>query len=64
MNLPITTGEAEELNVLDKLREECHLELEQTQKELRDIGLMMEQSHLEVAKLQQRNASISAHLYT
>ena len=62
MNLPITTGEAEELNVLDKLREECHLELEQTQKELRDIGLVMEQSHLEVAKLQQRNASISAHL--
>jgi two-component system, NarL family, sensor histidine kinase DegS len=62
MNLPSSTGETAVPNVLEKLREECHFELEQTQKELREIGLMMEQSRLEVTKLQQRNASISAHL--
>ncbi len=44
------------------LKEEFQTELEQSKRELREIGLMIEQSQLEVSKLQQRNASISAHL--
>lgn len=62
MNLPSTTGETDAANAVERLRDECQLELEQAQNELKEIGLMMEQSRLEVSKLQQRNASISAHL--
>ena len=51
-----------EANVWEVLKEECRNELEQSRRELKEIGLMIEQSQLEVTKLQQRNASISAHL--
>src|SRR5574341_2040007 len=37
-------------------------ELEETQRALREIRLMMEQSQGELAKLTQRNAAITAHL--
>jgi two-component system sensor histidine kinase DegS len=37
-------------------------ELEETQKALREITLMIEQSQVEVAKLSQRNAAITTHL--
>ncbi len=37
-------------------------ELEQTEKALRDINLLIEQSQTEVNKLTQRNAAITAHL--
>jgi two-component system sensor histidine kinase DegS len=37
-------------------------ETENTQRELRDIGLMLEQSQVEVEKLSQRNATITMHL--
>lgn len=37
-------------------------ELEETEKALREITLMIEQSHGEVLKLSQRNAAITAHL--
>ncbi|MGD8457561.1 MAG: sensor histidine kinase [Anaerolineales bacterium] len=37
-------------------------EIENTQRELRDIGLMLEQSQVEVDKLSQRNATITMHL--
>ena len=37
-------------------------ELEETEKALREVTLMIEQSHGEVMKLSQRNAAITAHL--
>ncbi len=37
-------------------------ELEQTEKSLRDINLLIEQSQAEINKLTQRNAAITAHL--
>lgn len=46
----------------DTLKDECRNELDQSRRELREIEVMIEQSQLEVSKLQQRNASISAHL--
>lgn len=51
-----------EVSVWDKLKEELGSETEQCRKELREIALMLEQSQLEVGKLTQRNASITAHL--
>lgn len=44
------------------LKVELQGELEQAKKELKEIGLMLEQSQIEVNKLAQRNASITAHL--
>lgn len=52
----------QETNVWDALKEEIHGELEQSRRELKEIALMIEQSQLEVNKLAQRNASITAHL--
>jgi two-component system, NarL family, sensor histidine kinase DegS len=37
-------------------------ELEETQRSLREVTLMIEQSQMELAKLTQRNAAITAHL--
>ena len=37
-------------------------EIEDTQRELREIGMMLEQSQVEVEKLSQRNATITMHL--
>jgi two-component system, NarL family, sensor histidine kinase DegS len=54
--------ESQEKNVWENLKEECSSELDQSRRELKEISLMIEQSQLEVTKLQQRNASISAHL--
>jgi len=62
MNLPSNTQEHEELNIWEKLKQDCRNELEQAQKELKDINTLIEQSQLEVSRNQQRNASISAHL--
>ncbi len=59
----MTTEEMqEEVDVWDVLRGEVKGELEQIRKELEEIGLMLEQSQLEVGKLAQRNASVTAHL--
>jgi len=62
MNLPDKSLEAGELSIWEQLKEDCRLELEQAQKEYKEISLLMEQSRVEVAKLQQKNASTSAHL--
>ncbi len=37
-------------------------ELEETQRALREVNLMMEQSQGELAKITQRNTAISSHL--
>ncbi|MEW5872577.1 MAG: ATP-binding protein [Chloroflexota bacterium] len=49
-------------NVWDELKEQIQTELDQYRKELKEIALMLEQSQVEVSKLTQRNASITAHL--
>jgi two-component system sensor histidine kinase DegS len=46
----------------ETLAEELRQELETARKEFEEIQLMLEQSQLEVTKLTQRNATISAHL--
>ncbi|MGD8604445.1 MAG: histidine kinase [Anaerolineales bacterium] len=50
-------------NPLDAFLEETHSELDQLRAELKEIGLLVEQSEGEVDKLAQRNASITAHLH-
>ena len=62
MNLPSKTQDQEELTILEKLKQDCRIELEQAQKELKEIIMVIEQSQLEISRIQQRNASISAHL--
>jgi two-component system sensor histidine kinase DegS len=50
-------------NPLAEFLEGTHSELDQLRAELREIGLLVEQSEGEVDKLAQRNASITAHLH-
>lgn len=56
-------GAEQEVDVWGELRERIQTELDQYRREIKEIDLMMEQSQLEVDKLAQRNASISAHLH-
>jgi len=49
-------------DVWESLSGNVQKEIENTQRELRDIGLMLEQSQVEVEKLSQRNATITMHL--
>jgi two-component system sensor histidine kinase DegS len=57
--------EAPELSPVEKLAEfadELAAEYEETERELREISLLIDQSRGEVEKLAQRNATISGHL--
>ena len=49
-------------NVVVNLHDRIQQEIDETQRELREIGLMLEQSQVEVDKLGQRNATITMHL--
>ncbi len=62
MNLPASSLDQEEYSLLEQLKHDCRIELEQTQKENKEIALLIEQSQLENSRIQQRNASITAHL--
>jgi two-component system sensor histidine kinase DegS len=62
MTLPSKTLDPDELSSIEKLKQECRLELEQAQKELKEIVMLIEQSQLEITRIQQRNASISTQL--
>jgi two-component system, NarL family, sensor histidine kinase DegS len=62
MNLPDISQNSEGLNVWEKLKQDCKSELEQGKKELKETITLIEQSQLEVSKIQQRNATITAHL--
>ena len=62
MNLPSKSQEPEAPLVWEKLKQDCNSELEQAQRELHEITTLIEQSQQETSRLQQRNASISAHL--
>src|SRR5512132_4102151 len=54
MAMDIVASNGEELDL--------RAELEETEKALREVTLMIEQSHGEVLKLSQRNAAITTHL--
>ncbi len=56
------TEETKDTAFWNELREELRQEVEQSQRELMEINLMLEQSQLEVNKLAQRNAQITTHL--
>lgn len=58
----VATDAQEEVSRWDALRNNIVETLEQAKREMGEIDLMLEQSQLEVNKLTQRNASISAHL--
>ena len=60
--LPQTTDETKNSAFWNELREELRQEVEQSQRELMEINLMLDQSQLEVNKLAQRNAQITTHL--
>ena len=62
MNLAGKSQEPEAQTTWELLKQDCRSELEQAQRELTEINLLIEQSQLETSRLQQRNASISAHL--
>jgi two-component system sensor histidine kinase DegS len=62
MTLPSKIQDQENLSIWEQLKQDCRNELEQTQKELKEIITLIEQSQLEISRIQQRNASISAHL--
>jgi len=49
-------------NIVISLHDSIQQEIDETQRELREIGLMLEQSQVEVEKLGQRNATITMHL--
>lgn len=53
---------SESEDVWESLSENVQSEFENTQRELKEIGLMLEQSQVEVEKLSQRNATITMHL--
>ncbi len=52
----------DEQDVWENLKDKVKGELDQSRRELKEIALMLEQSQLEVSKLAQRNASITARL--
>jgi two-component system sensor histidine kinase DegS len=59
----MTNEETQEtVNIWETLSDQLRLNLDQYRRELKEIDLMLEQSQLEVNKLTQRNASITAHL--
>jgi len=62
MNLPSKSQEPKDGTLWEKVKLDCKYEFEQAQKELKEIIMLIEQSQLETSRLQQRNASISAHL--
>ena len=62
MTLPSKSQEPEAQGVWDTLKQDCKFELDQAQKDVKEISMLIEQSQLESSRLQQRNASISAHL--
>jgi two-component system sensor histidine kinase DegS len=62
MNLPSTTQDHEGLGIWEKLRQDCKNELDHARVELKETITLIEQSQLEVSRIQQRNATISGHL--
>jgi len=49
-------------NLVNSIHDTLQQEIDDTQRELREIGMMLDQSQLEVKKLSERNATITMHL--
>jgi two-component system sensor histidine kinase DegS len=62
MNLPSKSQESEELSALEMLKQETKAEVDRARKELQETNTLIEQSQLETSRLQQKNASLTAHL--
>jgi two-component system sensor histidine kinase DegS len=62
MALPEEDQQTEQIDQWESLSGGVQREIDQTQKELKEIALMLEQSQVEVDKLAQRNAAITMHL--
>jgi len=58
----VLTKRDEEVNPIEELRADVLAELEQTQRELEEIELLLSQSQVEISKLTQRNAAATARL--
>ena len=58
----VATETQDEVSRWDILKKNVEDALDQAQREMTEIDMMLEQSQMEVSKLTQRNASISAHL--
>jgi two-component system sensor histidine kinase DegS len=58
----VTSEIQSEISPWEELKNNVDEELAQVQDELKEINLMIEQSQLEVNKMAQRNASITAHM--
>lgn len=58
----VADTQQQEVNPWEDLRKDLDEDLDKSRRELKEIDLMLEQSQLEVNKLTQRNASITAHL--
>ena len=55
-------AEEQQTNPMDEVRKNIRAEFDEATRSLREINLMLEQSQVEVSKLTQRNAAITAHL--
>jgi two-component system sensor histidine kinase DegS len=62
MNMPDALNAETENNFWELVKKDINSEVERSQHELKEIKLMIDQSHLELDKLQQRNSSISTRL--
>ncbi len=62
MNLPSAAQDQERLGVWEKLKQDFKNELDRARNELKDTITLIEQSQLEISRIQQRNATINAHL--
>lgn len=49
-------------DAVDEYQRQIESDLEQTQRTLKEVSLMLEQSQVELSKLTQRNASVTGHL--
>ena len=58
----VIKDQSEDVNEWEILRNEIRDELEQTERELTEIDLMIENSQLQVSKLTQRNAAVTMQL--
>jgi len=54
---------AVELSPLETFLEESHAQLDQAQRGIKEISLLVEQSHGEVEKLAKRNADITSRIH-
>lgn len=53
---------ADKENLLDKFMDEIETDLEQSQRTLKEVDMMLDQSQAELTKLTQRNTQVTAHL--